>query len=315
MASHLPSSRAFVTQLLNSLPVHTVTHLDGSVDATHRVPVAPDNPLNSASEPVKKQLLTLHVLFPNEFLPALDLLDRRLVTRFRIRRNSAIDEHAAPLITTTGDSRERERNTAETQLDAHRQGNISEKAVEQTDPSNTEAMDVDTTTTTSTTQPPDTLRTGTAENLPPKISQTSIKKPEPAIAQPHNPDTLYYVRSAQQRTSRFSITYDTTTSYEVRLRAWNCSCPAFAFAAFPSLHPEPSVSRYNEAEGVIEGVLDSKNLEWVFGGVSLGEGMPPVCKHLLACVLVERCGMFGGFVEERDVSVEEAAGWAAGWGD
>ena len=57
-------------------------------------------------------------------------------------------------------------------------------------------------------------------------------------------------------------------------------------------------------------------MEWIFGGISLGDGMPPVCKHLLACVLAERCkGLFGGFVEERDVSVEEAAGWAAGWGD
>ena len=57
-------------------------------------------------------------------------------------------------------------------------------------------------------------------------------------------------------------------------------------------------------------------MEWIFGGLSLGDDMPPVCKHLLACVLAERCkGLFGGFVEERDVSVEEAAGWAAGWGD
>jgi len=39
-----------------------------------------------------------------------------------------------------------------------------------------------------------------------------------------------------------------------------------------------------------------------------------MCKHLLACVLVERVAAFGGFVEERRVSVEEVAGWAAGWG-
>ena len=55
---------------------------------------------------------------------------------------------------------------------------------------------------------------------------------------------------------------------------------------------------------------------WNFGGLSLGEGMPPVCKHLLACVLAEQCGsLFGSCVEERRVSVETAAGWAAGWGD
>jgi len=40
----------------------------------------------------------------------------------------------------------------------------------------------------------------------------------------------------------------------------------------------------------------------------------PVCKHLLACALIERCGVLREFVEERTVGQEEAAGWAAGWG-
>jgi hypothetical protein len=43
--------------------------------------------------------------------------------------------------------------------------------------------------------------------------------------------------------------------------------------------------------------------------------MPPVCKHILACVLVEHCGLFAGFLENKGISVEEAAGWAAGFGD
>jgi len=42
----------------------------------------------------------------------------------------------------------------------------------------------------------------------------------------------------------------------------------------------------------------------------LGEEDVPLCKHLLACVLVER---WRG-VEERVVGREEMAGWAAGWG-
>jgi hypothetical protein len=32
-------------------------------------------------------------------------------------------------------------------------------------------------------------------------------------------------------------------------------------------------------------------------------------------VLAERGGLFGGYVKTREVSVEELAGWAAGWGD
>ena len=60
-----------------------------------------------------------------------------------------------------------------------------------------------------------------------------------------------------------------------------------------------------------------------------GEGVPPVCKHLLACVLAERCAGFfkmraggeggGGREEGRgvvDSAVSEMvlAGWAAGGG-
>ncbi|KAF2633235.1 hypothetical protein BU25DRAFT_323426, partial [Macroventuria anomochaeta] len=174
------------------------------------------------------------VLFPNEFLPALDLLDRKLVTRFRI----GIEQ---PVPTTSNNA-------------------------------TTAALDV----------------------------QMQDSKVPLADNTPDNSDTVHYVRSVQQRSSRFSTSYDSTTSYEVRLRAWNCTCPAFAFAAFPSVHPEPP---------------KRKTLEWMFGGVSLGEGMPPVCKHLLACVLAERCRcVFGECVEERRVDVETAAGWAAGWG-
>lgn len=39
-----------------------------------------------------------------------------------------------------------------------------------------------------------------------------------------------------------------------------------------------------------------------------------MCKHLLACIMVERWKGFGENVEERGVSVEELAGWGAGWG-
>jgi hypothetical protein len=53
---------------------------------------------------------------------------------------------------------------------------------------------------------------------------------------------------------------------------------------------------------------------WSFGGLTLGSDMP-VCKHLLACVLIEHYTSFASFVNEREVSVEELAGWAAGWGD
>ncbi|EWC46536.1 hypothetical protein DRE_04259 [Drechslerella stenobrocha 248] len=47
---------------------------------------------------------------------------------------------------------------------------------------------------------------------------------------------------------------------------------------------------------------------------SKGGGGVPVCKHLLAAVLAERCsGLFGGYVVERVVSVEEMAEMAVLW--
>jgi len=148
-------------------------------------------------------------------------------------------------------------------------------------------------------------------------TDTAVNDGEVVVEPPLSSQTIHYVRSAQSRPSRFGSSYDTTTHYEVRLQAWNCSCPAFAFAAFPATLPSDSQIRLGsrtEESGSFKAPEDGGE-EWEFGGLARGDAIPPVCKHLLACVLVERCGLFGEMVEERDISVEEAAGWAAGWGD
>lgn len=258
--STLPASRDFVTRLLTSLPT-LAQHNAGS------------NSLSNAPDLVKKQLLSLQVLFPNEFLPALDLLDRRLITRFRI---GSEESPSLPISSPT---------------------NNAESATA------------------------DVLMHDNNELLRPIMDHSPYQNTSSTT------DTVHYVRSAHQRSSRYGTSYDSTTSYEVRLCAWNCTCPAFAFAAFPSVHPEPSVPAYVPAPsiaGPMDLLGDHTHTEaeqaavagWRFGGVSLGDEMPPVCKHLLACVLAEKCsGVFGACVHERRVSVETAAGWAAGWGD
>jgi len=114
---------------------------------------------------------------------------------------------------------------------------------------------------------------------------------------------VYYVRSSQRprgykRGNNEGL--EGSTSYEVRLKAWNCTCAAFAFAAFNSSAP-----RLAQDEGAEKGGDEMR-----FGGLLRGEEVP-VCKHLLACVLAER---MGGYVEEKVVGREEMAGWAAGWG-
>lgn len=227
---------------------HLITHLISSVASPTTEPAA--NPLKDASDRTKNIFLTLHVLFPNEFLPALDLLDRGLVTRLCMPSAETAARPVGPAGT-----------------------NITEA---------------------SSSQPLQQL-----------MEQTSV----------------YYVRSAQQQhTARSTSRYrpaasEITTSYEVRLAAWSCSCPAFAFSAFPA-GPSENKSRFKGSITRGDELGDpgeSGGTGWQFGGQTLGTDLP-VCKHLLACVLVEHCGMFAGFVEERVVSVEEMAGWAAGWG-
>jgi len=217
--STLPPPRTLITNLFSTIP-------------SPSTPSTSSNPLKDAPPSTKPLLLTLHVLFPNELLPALDLLDRRLVTRFLIKEGDGIAEQRLP-------------EPAPDQLDS-------------------------TTVPTSDTKAP----------------------------------SIYFIRSAQSSSNpRFSAPL--TSHYEVRPLAWNCSCPAFAFSAFPTdLYSRP-VSPINPSN-------DLARDDWNFGGLSEGPG---VCKHLLACVLVERApGFFGSCVEERKIGKEELAGLCAGWG-
>jgi hypothetical protein len=289
----LPTSRTFITQLFDSL---STLPSDQAAAATKDHAKTNSNPLNNLSDATRKQLLSFQVVFPTEFVPALDLLDRRLVTRFHIRN----EEQVADLKTVV--------DVGDQQQDVHMmQGTTADSEAP------------------SPQQQQENVHTRTNPATPKEADPTDKDKTNHL-----NNNTIYYVRSAQQqRSSRFATSYDTTTYYQVRLRAWNCSCPAFAFSAFPAttVTTRHVGNEEEAAEVAVHTPLHNNNNDddnadnkWIFGGISLvGEETtqpPPVCKHLLACVFVERCkGLFGGFVEDREVGVEEAAGWAAGWGD
>lgn len=98
-------------------------------------------------------------------------------------------------------------------------------------------------------------------------------------------------------------------SYEVRLRAWNCSCPAFTFAAFKNLGLDADSSPIQDS------TIDqsAKPQGWMFGGdFTQRIGGAPVCKHLLACLLGSMCPrLFGGGIADKVVGVKEAARWGA----
>jgi hypothetical protein len=244
--SSLPDPRTLLTTLFSTLPTQSE-----ETPSSTTAPTFENLPPNA-----KPLLLTLHVLYPNELLPALDLLDRNLLTRF---------------VVPEPDTRP---------------------------PTNEEEQQV---------------------NPSPSLSPSaSLETPKRRQRTP-----LYYVRSSQQARqyhthSRHAQSHSDQPiqHYEVRPLAWNCSCPAFAFSAFPA-------SSIGSASGNEEDIevhtrrnilIEEEGEECEFGGLSRGDSIP-LCKHLLACVLVERWDVFSGYgVEEKEVSVEELAGWAAGWG-
>lgn len=158
-------------------------------------------------------------------------------------------------------------------------------------------------------QPPSPLPTPRAlltsllhalSTAPPNPSSTTTTNPLKSLTRTHKPllTTLHalfpgillpaldlldrhlitHITSSPTSTSLYLVRSTSGLTYAVRLRAWNCSCAAFAFAAFPT------------------GQMDL-----------------PVCKHLLACALVDAwMAGLGGYVEERRVGREEMAGIAAG---
>ena len=116
------------------------------------------------------------------------------------------------------------------------------------------------------------------------------------------------------------------TYYETRPYSWNCSCPAFIFSAFTadgasnereidSIHLTTDEEHSNREGRNVDGRVGTEGKRsWMAGGLTTGTDVP-VCKHLLACVLVEHCAnMFGHFVKQRDVSIDEMVAWGAGWG-
>lgn len=243
-------------------------------------PPPPSNPLKLLDPSHRKYFLTLHVLFPSLLLPALDLLDRGLVSRLSLPQHNGQKD---------GDA-----------------GNL-------------ESMTTD------------------DDNRPPPAAIAAANTSFPRISQ------VYHVRSAVQRKpfkrgaggrleeaslggeggsvqNNSSSSSSASTLYIVHTAVWNCTCAAFAFAAFPPLPSEDAaassfdlnVSAADDDDDDNDGMADEQPR---FGGLSFsnngddGSVMPPCCKHLLACVLAERWdAVLGRYVTQRSVTREEMAG-------
>lgn len=307
MASSLPSQRQLLTSLLNSIIAIPVPQ--PSQGLRYEDPASnPPNPLRLVPPSHRHLLTTLHVLFPALLLPALDLLDRRLVTRLILHsaRLGGQEEQPRP----TG--KEAERDTA----------------------------------SAATNQEP----------LPPSAEAGAGA----AVDEPY----FYLVRTARSATNprrQWHSSLDrglgeaaatagagsAAHTYTVRLEAWNCTCAAFALAAFSAPRRPGGLGLLAAGEegrgreggeeeqedmGMVAGGAEPSTAGWEFGGLSFdglprrsrgegdnegegthlgeseGEGGVPCCKHLLACLLAERWGgVLGRYVVERRAGKEEVA--------
>ncbi|KAF1990610.1 hypothetical protein K402DRAFT_389536 [Aulographum hederae CBS 113979] len=359
--STLPTSRTFVAELISSVPASNPL---SSLSST--------NPLKDLTVKARNTLLTLHVLFPNEFLPALDLLDRGLVVKFVVRGEGEEEEDKKREATVVevgaldegvrrgdGNVRSDDQNQNAPQTSTRLETVDVETSVEAKDDGDCEddmlfdlpqeIIEEAADQLQSNISPPTTVRSPSPE---PNLNPDPVPVPGPAQAPtlPTNPTSqhpsLYYVRSAQAQSQSRHRSYDrsadyTPTSYEVRPLAWNCSCPAFAFSAFPASNssavnppssPEsktPGTRTENQdqdfsahfwsthvcqQESDPEREATEQDPSWSFGGLNVPSQTVPICKHILACVLVEHCQLFSRLASTKRVSRAEMAGWAAGWG-
>lgn len=274
--SALPTTRQFLTSLLNTLTTpHSPLTRPAEANEPYAIPSHQhSNPLKALPPGQKALLATLHVLFPPPMLlQALDLLDRGLVVR--IIKTSKENESSGAEGAGVG-LRGPDGSWQPPQAHVH--------------------------------LPPDPAAASSTqlEHLPNAGGKRSKKR-----------NQIHQVRSSQAPKSRFSTSTSVGlaagpgTLYTVRLEAWNCSCAAFAFSAFPGSGTSQSLWKvpHDDRDGAeAETEPERKGGEWEFGGLSLDEESVPVCKHLLACLLGERWDVLGRYVREREVGREEMAG-------
>lgn len=282
---------------------------------------------------IRSYILTLHLLYPHLLLDALDLLDRGLVTRLCVyngdrdlqfkrdndtamtdadaelqdvgmaHRNEIVDEMEASDV----QLRAQAENTASQSQRPQQPQNASRgsPAAETLMPDNTQSED------------PEVLQEKTAGTPSPLRSATSFT--------PHS--ITYHVSSAQvpsYNQTRASTSSSTGPSppnfkpsprqiYQVHLKAWHCSCPGFAHAAFAQ--PSPSTADVHATSALRTIPLQSETsapsavlpdlVQFGWGGLpaqklrvpgqtlsggSAAEQVPPCCKHLMASVLAEVAG-------------------------
>lgn len=316
MTTPLPTPRVYLTSLIESLST-TLPTLTNQINSTPAQAVNPlydplSNTLKSLPASHRALLTTLHVLLPTGvLLQALDLLDRGLVVRV-VEQSSMSEpkdnggvEMIMPLqahvhLPESSTQAAKHRTQAQVEVQVQIQDQI-------------QAQD-----------PPQQSPKQAGSDMTARLAPES--PPKEAVPQPEKSrNKVYQVRSSQAPKSRFKDPLSSTSAanltYTVRLEAWNCSCAAFAFEAFPGgslghspwADPEDNDSHSDSDFVEMLGGEEGKGVKLEFGGLSFdgrGDGgKVPICKHLLACLLVERWeAVLGGYVKKVVLRREEMAG-------
>ncbi|KAK0741760.1 hypothetical protein B0T21DRAFT_345646 [Apiosordaria backusii] len=283
----LPTSRTFLTTLINRLTTIPLNPPPPQVSLDTQTP----NALSRIPLPHRHLVITLHVLFPNLLLPALDLLDRSLVQKLTLSDPNP-NPRPPPIKIKT-----------EPGLEQNPEDNDGDDGDGEIKAAEGEGVYV----VYSTTQPPPS------------------RKRKAAAVKTEDDHHHHHTDKGGGGGGGEMMDKMTGQKYLVHLTAWNCTCAAFAFSIVqsllsesdqqPSSSPLPAELQLEDIGG--EEAQDRQHTKWEFGGMStdgLGEngGGVPICKHLLACLLAERWGdALGEYVTDKRVGKWEMAGVVA----
>ncbi|WYZ37537.1 hypothetical protein EsH8_II_001043 [Colletotrichum jinshuiense] len=273
-SSHLPTPRALITSLINSL---TSASLPPSAAPPSNYGAGGDdnrNPLKSLPQAHRPLLVTLHVLFPSIVLPALDLLDRNLITRVVPEASSTVAGGA------------QEQHPADPAPDQSNQANNS--------------SDHDAAAGEQGSSPPIPRH-----HLPPAAAAFHLVRSVASTLSRRN----HAGGTSASAATTYLVQLDAwnCTCASFAFEAFPADAAGYAEDAEFEIR-NADAAEDSDQEGPAKewqfGGLSQNGLD---------HGSVPCCKHLLGCLLSEQWGnALGKYVMERRVSREEMAGLIAG---
>ncbi|KAI1275711.1 hypothetical protein F5Y07DRAFT_389601 [Xylaria sp. FL0933] len=237
---------------------------------------APTNPFKLIPPAYRPLLTTLHVLYPSTLLPALDLLDRRLVTRVILEGDTTLQ--SGHVQTEHGLN-----NDLDEEISAG--GANSNNTLEE------------------------------KEDGRPKALYHLVRSAQPqSHRRQHSTSTggqVYVVRLESWNCTCAAFAFSAFPPLSSPTSSSLFGQAVSGFQIFPAAAATDEDTKLVDAG--MASARENAGQTWEFGGLSAdgrdGAGGVACCKHLLACVLAERWdAVLGRYIEERLVGREEAAG-------